>query len=114
MGEYVGVVSVMARMSPLQLAHQILVELIFRLAGLLLPEGQTFIVFERHATIVSQGRRSNREGWPPLWMALGRSFGLECFDGAKVRGGVRQRSLPARAETRDLGAGLGHPAYAGG
>jgi len=48
-------------------------------------------------------------------VALRRTFsGAYVSAGAKVWDGERQRSLPARAETRDLGAGLGHPAYAGG
>jgi hypothetical protein len=58
----------------LQVAHQFLVELIFRFAGLLVSDGRTFIVFERHADIVAHGGRFNHEGWPPSWMALQRKF----------------------------------------
>ena len=85
-GSMSGLLVCLRGLLPIQVAHQILVELIFGLAGLLVADIRTFVVFERHANIVAHGRRSNHEVWPPLWMAPGRSFAFECLGQVGGRG----------------------------
>ena len=60
-----------------QVTHQIFVELVVALAQLLLCDGCTFVFFDQHADIVAHGRRSNQEGWPPLWMTRARALKRE-------------------------------------
>ena len=69
---------------PLQLAHQILVELIFGLAGRLVADIRTFVVFERHENIVAHGPRSNHESLAAIVDGFCESLDIGCFGRAKV------------------------------
>jgi hypothetical protein len=96
-----------------KVAHEVFVELVVGLAGFLLIDGRSFVFFDGHGNIVAHCPRSDHQDWPPLWMAPAKVLKVRLNGWAEVGEGTRQRSSPGRAETRDLGAGLGGAAPAG-
>jgi hypothetical protein len=79
---------------PRNVAHEVFVELVVGLAGLLRVDERTFVFFVGHGSIVAYGGRSNQEDWPPLWMVAAEVLKVECKGRAEVRKAKRQRSLP--------------------
>ena len=76
-----------------QIPHQILVELVLGLARFLFRDRRTFVFFDRHANIVADRKRSNRE--------VGRHCGLrrrKCLRGNETSGPKFDR---ARGNDRD-------------